>query len=197
MNRNRILLLLAAAALVAGCAAPITKVGGGAVVVAERLNVHSDASWNQLPPHLSGQAPAAATWTVDGLGLDTMNFYVGVKDGTQMGQMPQGKDAQQIMFKSAMQPHEVVSMFGNLYSRDGSSFTLDKLESADFLGGKGFRFHYTVVRKLDEVKLSGLGWATVRNGELHAITFTAPEKGFFPRHATKVERVAATAALKG
>lgn len=194
---KRIVLALATAAVLAGCAAPITKVAGGPVVLAERMNVQGDVAWNQLPPHLSGQAPAAATWTVDGLSLDTMNFYVGVKDGTQMGTMPQGKEAQQIVFKSAMQAHEVVAMFGNLYSRDGSSFTLDKLESAEFLGGKGYRFHYTVVRKLDEVKLAGVGWAAVRSGELHAITFTAPHKGFFPRHAAKVEKVAATAQLKG
>lgn len=195
--KQRILVALATVVVLAGCAAPITKVGAGPVVLAERMNVQGDAAWNQLPAHLSGQAPATATWTVDGLGLDTMNFYVGVKDGTQMGTMPQGKDARQIVFKAAMQPHEVVTIFGNLYSRDGSSFTLDKLESAEFLGGRGFRFQYTVVRKVDEVKLSGLGWATVRGGELHAMTFTAPQKGFFPRHVTKVEKIAATAALKG
>lgn len=194
---KKIILALATAALLVGCAAPITKVAGGPVVLADRLSVQGDATWNQLPPHMSGQAPAAATWTVDGLALDTMNFYVGLKDGAQMGTVTQGKDTQPIVFKAAMQPHEVVTMFGNLYSRDGSSFSLDKLEPADFLGGKGYRFDYTVVRKVDEVKLAGRGWATVRNGELHAITFTAPHKGFFPRHATKVEKIAATAALKG
>jgi hypothetical protein len=196
MNK-RVFLILAATTIVAGCATPVTKVGSGPVVLAERMSVQSDAAWNQLPVHLSGQAPATATWTVDGLGLDMVNFYVGVKDGTQMGAMPQGKDAQQIVFKASMQPHEVVSVFGNLYARDGSSFTLDKLESADFLGGRGFRFQYTVVRKVDEVKLSGVGWATVRNGELHAITFTAPQRGFFPRHSAKVEKIVAGAALKG
>jgi hypothetical protein len=197
MKTTQFLFCIAAAAVISGCAAPITRVAGGPVVVAERMSVQGDDGWNQLAPHLSHQAPAAATWTTDGLGLDTMNFYVAVKDGTKMGDLPQGKDARQILFQSAMQPHEVVSMFGNLYSRDGSSFTLDKLESAEFLGGKGFRFHYTVVRKVDEVKLAGLGWATVREGQLHAITFTAPQKGFFPRHAAKVEKIATTALLKG
>ncbi len=190
-------LVLAAALVLAGCATPITKVGGGqASVVAERLTVTSDAAWNQLPKPPGTQEAYATTWTVDGTALDALHFYVGVKDGTRMGTMPQGNEAQPIVFKAAMQPHEVVALFESLYARDGSSFKLDKLEPAEFLGGKGFRFNYTVVRKFDDVRLSGSAWATVRDGELHAITFTAPALGFHPRLASKVEAVAASARLK-
>ncbi len=71
-----------------------------------------------------------------------------------------------------------------------------KLEPADFLGGKGFRFRYTVVRKADDVRLSGVAWGTVRDNELFALTFTAPRAGFFARHEKRVEEIARSARLK-
>ena len=38
--------MLGSAAFLVGCAAPITKVAGGSIVLAERLSVQGDAAWN-------------------------------------------------------------------------------------------------------------------------------------------------------
>ncbi len=192
MNR-RLLALLAAAALLAGCAAGVTKIAAGEAVVGERMGVPVDAAWNQLEGRVSGTV-SAALWTTEGLPVDQLNFYVGLKDGTTLAQNT-AKEQRPIAFKTGMQPHEVVALFESLYTRDGSTFKLDRLDAATFLGERGWRAQFTVVRKFDEVRLTGSAWGTVRNGELFAITFTAPALVFYPRQIGKIEQIAASARL--
>jgi hypothetical protein len=190
---KKILLALAVVAVLAGCA-NVVKVSPGDAVVADRIRVPVDAAWNQFnPPFVAGKA--AAMWTQEGLAIDQLNFYVGLKDGDEVAAAQSDKQ-RALVFKSAMQPHELVALFESLYTRDGSTFTLDKLEPAEVLGQRGWRAQYTVVRKFDEVRLSGSAWGTVRNNELYAMTFAAPAVGFYPRLSPKVEKVVAAARFK-
>jgi hypothetical protein len=191
---KRLLSLLLVAALLGGCAA-VTKVGPGDAVVANRLAVPTDAAWNQFGGQFSG-SNAAAVWTTEGLAIDQLAFYVGIKDGDALAQN-NGKEQRPLNFKATMQGHEIAALFESLYTRDGSSYKVDKLEGATFLGQRGWRVQFTAVRKIDDVKLSGLVWATVRDGQLHAMSFSAPTRAFYPRLAPKVEQIAAKASLKG
>lgn len=190
---KRLLPALAAAALLAGCA-NVVRVAPGEALVGDRVKVPVDAAWNQFgPPLVAGKA--AALWTQEGLAIDQLNFYVGLKDGDELA--PAQSDKQRaLVFKAAMQPHEVLALIESLYTRDGSTFTLDRLEPAEVLGQRGWRARYSVVRKFDEVRLSGSAWGTVRNNELFAMTFVAPAVGFYPRLAPKVEQVVAAARFK-
>jgi hypothetical protein len=190
---KRLLSLLLVSAVLAGCAAAV-KVGGGTAIVADRLSVPSEAAWNQLPGVHSG-TNAAAVWTTEGLAIDQVAFYVGVKDGDALANTA-GKDQRPLNFRAAMQGHEIASLFEALATRDGSSYKLERLEPVDFLGQRGWRVRYTVVRKFDDVKLSGSLWAAVRDGQLHAINFAAPALAFYPRLAPKVEQIAAAARIK-
>jgi hypothetical protein len=92
-----------------------------------------------------------------------------------------------------MQPHEIVSMFEGMLTRDGSTFKLTKLEPSPFGGLKGFRFEYILIRKMDNVVLLGVGWGAVSKGELFALLYTAPRLGFYARHAPQVEKIALSA----
>lgn len=190
---KKILLSLTLALLLVGCA-QVTKIGPGEAVIAEKIGVPVDSGWNQFGGQFGG-SNAAALWTTEGLAIDQLNFFVGVKDGALIAANP-GKEQRPLAFKATMQPHEVVALFEAFYTRDGSSFKLDKLEVADFLGQRGWRAQYTVVRKIDDVKLSGSAWATVRSGELFALTFTSPSIGFYPRQIAKVEKAALAARFK-
>jgi hypothetical protein len=191
---NRLLGLLLAATLLGGCASAV-KIGVGEAVVADRIKLPIDAAWNQLPGPFSG-TNSSALWTTEGVTIDQVNFYVGVKDGAALAQNS-GNEQRPLNFKSAMQAHEIAALFESLYTRDGSIYTLDKLEGAEFLGQRGWRVQYTLVRKFDDVKLNGSIWATVRNGELYAMSFAAPALGFYPRLAPKVEQLAAKARFNG
>ncbi|MDP1692435.1 MAG: hypothetical protein Q8L49_10895 [Burkholderiaceae bacterium] len=190
---NKLLLSFAFVALLGACA-QVTKIGPGEAVIAERIGVPVDSGWNQFGGRFGG-SNAAALWTSEGLAIDQLNFYVGVKDGDLIAANP-GKEQRPLAFKATMQPHELVALFEAFYTRDGSSFKLDKLEATEFLGQRGWRANYTVVRKFDDVKLSGSVWATVRGGELFAMTFSAPAVGFYARQIAKVEKAAAAARFK-
>jgi len=191
---KKLALSLVVVALLAGCAG-VVKVGPGETVVGNKLAVTIDTAWNQF--NGAGQQGPSTLWTVDGITVDNLRFYAGLKDGDLLApNAPQAKDARPLAFKAAMRPDEIVALYQGLYSRDGSSFTLDKMEPTEFVGSKGFRFQYTVVRKVDEVKLSGVAWVAVRDGQLYAMTYTAPRLGFFTRHSVQVEQIAKSARVK-
>ena len=182
--------LFAAVALTAGCA-QMANVASGEVVLKDRLAVQVDRPWNQFE---RGLADNTMTWTRDGVTVDSLRFYIGLKDGELIAPTPaEPKGQRPLAFRASMQAAEVVELFEGLYSRGGSSFKLEKLSPDTFVGTPGFRFEFTALRKADDVRLRGVGWGAVRNGELFAITFTAPRLAFFPQHAPSAEAVARSA----
>lgn len=182
--------LFAAVALTAGCA-QMANVASGEVVLKDRLAVQVDRPWNQFE---RGLVDNTMTWTRDGVTVDSLRFYIGLKDGELIAPTPaEPKGQRPLAFRASMQAAEVVELFEGLYSRGGSSFKLEKLSPDTFVGTPGFRFEFTALRKADDVRLRGVGWGAVRNGELFAITFTAPRLAFFPQHAPSAEAVARSA----
>lgn len=180
----------------AGCVS-VAKVDSGDRPIGDRLVVTIDGPWNQLnAPNLG----PAQTWTMEGLPVDQLLLYSGIKNGqvihaerTAAGSGPKPKV---FAFRSNMQPDEIVAMFEGMLTRDGSRFELVKLEPAPFGGGKGFRFDYALTRKIDNVQLSGIGYGTVSKGELFAIVYMAPKLAFFARHVARVEQLCRSARVK-
>lgn len=180
-------------AFMAGCAA-VSKVETGNVVVRDRLVVSVDSAWNKFERGPSDNVP---TWTIEGITIDALQFFVGIKDGQVIAPTPSaGKQVQPLVFKSSMQPAEVVSLFEGLFTRDGSTFTVEKLEPADFLDGQGFRVEYAMVRKRDDVRLRGFAYGAIRQGELFVVNYMAPRLGFYPKYAPRVESMIRTARVK-
>lgn len=184
---------LAVAVTLAGCAA-VSKVSSGDALVRDRLAVTVDMAWNKFE---RGLGDNTTVWTVEGITIDALQFYVGVKNGELIAPTPrEGKGVLPLAFKSAMQPADIVALYQGLWTRDGSAFTLDKLEPAPFIGENGFRLEYSLTRKVDEVHLRGVAWGAVRNGELFLINYSAPRLGFFGRHIAQVEKLAASAQVR-
>jgi hypothetical protein len=183
------------AALVAGCAA-MSKVEPGQQVVSDRLMVDLDGPWNRF--NRSGLAGLdVPTWTVEGFTVDRLQFFVAIKDGEPIADRPKGaREQRPLTFHASMKAHEIVALFEGLYTQDGSTFTLDGIEPVSFVGGPGFKFSYTLVRRADDVKLSGVGYGAVQNAELTAIVYSAPRLGFFPRYRAQIEKMALGARLK-
>lgn len=181
------------AILVAGCAT-VSKVERGNQVVADRLVVTLDGPWNKFENIAGFTVP---TWTVEGITVDRLQFFTAIKDGDPL-MRPAGDAAgkRPLTFRSSMQPHEVAALFQSMLTADGSTFTLTRLEPTQFLGGDGFRFYFSVVRRIDDVRLSGLCYARIVNGQLFAVLYTAPRLGFYPRYQGQVEKMAQTATLR-
>ncbi|MBI5255629.1 MAG: hypothetical protein HY855_03950 [Burkholderiales bacterium] len=189
MNLFRLFVVSMLLAL-AGCA-NVAKVSTGEVTVEDRIVMTLGAAWNQV--NLPNRRKPVL-WTQDGITVDALEWWIGVRDGDNLVEV--AKDKRPLTFRASMEPHELASLFEGVYGKDGSTFKLDRLAPTDFLGGKGYRLDGSVVRKADDVRVAGVAWFTVRNGELFAMTFTAPRLGFFPRHQGKVEQVARSARPK-
>ncbi len=188
------LAMLAFSLLLAACAAPVTRVEVGEVTVGKRMAVKVDAAWNQFGGGLTAGIP---TWTMEGITIDALRFYTDVKDGQTFGPANPPKGRQPLIFKAAMQPADIGALFQSLQTQDGSSFTLDKLEPTEFLGGTGFRFEYSTIRKVDEVPLKGVAYGRVRDGELFLVSYSAPRLVFFPRYQSRVESLIRSVSLRG
>jgi hypothetical protein len=192
MKRWIILILLAA---LAGCVS-VTKVDSGERAIGERMTVNIEGAWNHL--NAPGLGPAQ-TWTMEGLAVDQLLLYSGVKSGQVIhaeraaGSGPAPKS---FSFRGNMQPDEIVAMFEGMLTRDGSRFTLLKLEPFTFGGTRGFRFEYELTRKVDNVQLLGRGYGTVDKSELFALLYSAPRLAFFARHEARVESIARGVRLK-
>jgi hypothetical protein len=192
---RRLLLLLVAFEL-AGCAVvpKMEKVESPQQNIGARLEVTLDQTWNHFQ---SAQIAPARVWTTEGLPIDELRVYAGVKGGEAIDAgAPVVAGAKKIEFRAGMQPDEIVAMFEGLYTKGGSTFKLDKLEPWSFGGEKGFRFEFTFTRKVDGVVNLGVGYGTVSKEELFALLYFAPRLGFFPRNKDKVEQVARSARLK-
>jgi hypothetical protein len=174
----------------------VAKVETGDRPVGDRLVVTLDGPWNQLnAPNLG----PAQTWTMEGLPVDQLLLYSGIKNGQAIHAeraAAGGVKPKVFAFRSTMQPDEIVALFEGMLTRDGSRFELVKLEPAAFGGGKGFRFDYSLTRKIDNVQLTGVGYGAVSKGELFAIVYTVPRIAFFARHSAKVEQLCRSARIK-
>jgi len=176
-----------------GCVS-VAKVETGEHTVGDRMAVTLMGAWNHVnAPNLG----PAQVWTMEGLPADQLLLFSGLKDGEAVHATAVAERGKKnFVFRSKMQPDEIANLFEGAFSRDGSSFKLVKLEPAAFGGGKGVRFEYSMVRKVDNVQLSGLGYAGVSRGELFAIIYMAPRLAFFDRHVASVDQIARSARVK-
>ena len=190
MRRIVCLLLLS---VLAGCVS-IAKVEKGDRAVGSRMIVAIEGPWNHVDA--PGTGPAE-TWTMEGLPVDQLLLYSGLKDGEAIHSTSRGgANAKRFSFRANMEPTEIVALFEGMFTRDGSRFKLTRLAPVEFAGHKGFRFDYALTRKVDNVQLLGMGYGTVSKGELFAIVYMAPQLAFFARHKNRVEHMAGAARLK-
>jgi hypothetical protein len=181
------------AGVLAACVT-VSKIDTGEQTIGERMLVTLEGPWNQV--NTPAMEPAKV-WTMEGLPLDQLLVYSGIKNDEKVsGPAPGAAARKDFVFRSSMQPDEVVTMFEGMLTRDGSQFKLVKLEPASFGGEKGFRFEYSIVRRGDNAQLSGVGFGAVSKGELFALLYHAPRLTFFPRHQPRVEQIARSARLK-
>lgn len=178
----------------AGCA-HLGVVEPGPAVVRERLELQVEGRWNRVDRGLPDETP---TWTQQGLTLDQLRFYVGVKDGSPLvgsaAEAPPG--ARTPVFRAGLQAADIVRLFEQLHARDGSVVELRRLAPDTFVGQSGFVFEFEWIRRADDLRLRGTGWGAVVQGELHAITYTAPRLVFHDRGIGAVRAMARSARLR-
>ena len=194
ITRFGLLLTIAAMLLMTGCVS-VEKVATGAQSMGERMSVQIEGPWNRV----NLPNTVAQYWTMEGMPIDQLMIHSGIRhEGLLHAESSANTDGRvkSFRFRSNMTPDEIVSALEGTISRDGSSFTLIKLEPAVFGGVKGFRFEFQLLRKSNNLPLKGVGLGAVSKGELFSIVYLAPRMGFFDRHIANVEKIAASARIK-
>lgn len=188
----RYLAILAMAIALSGCVS-VAKVETGQRSVGDRMTVKLEGAWNHISA--PGMGPAEF-WTMEGLPVDQLALYSGIRDGQAMHAEQGGSRVKTFSFRSSMQPDEIVGMFEGMLTMDGSRFKLIKMEPSSFGGLKGFRFDYSLIRKRDNVQLTGFGYSAVSKGELFAILYMAPRLHFFPLYSARADQISRSALIK-
>lgn len=201
---RRLALLLLAAALATGCTTAVKM--EGEQVVNHRLRVQVSDAWNRI--QAPGDGEPFDTWTREGLPLDHLRFWGGVKPGQALMIRPmvflrrEDQKAPRVpTFRAGLAPEQLVSLFEELYATSGA-VTVTKVDPVVFAGQKGVRFEFTLERRSDELGMRGVGWVAVRrdalqNEELFAATFVAPRLAFFDLLLPLAEAVVGTARIRG
>ncbi len=193
------LLSLLLAVLVAGCA-NIAKVEGEQVVN-QRLAVQLAEAWNKVS--IPGDSQPYDRWTQEGLSLDELRLWDGIRPGQPLmtlppGSVPAGQKAPRVpTYAAGMAPDQLVSLLESVYSADGSLVSVTRVEPWLFAGERGVRFEFTVVRKRNDLQMNGVAWVSVRKDELFAASFVAPRLAFYPRLLPKAEAVVRSAQIRG
>ena len=193
-------LALALLGLMVGCTS-VLKVEGD-YEVGKRLVVKVAEPWNKIPVGGGNNPHPFELWTMEGLPLDQLRFWVGIAPGQSLLRKAPTAPAGQVApraptYVAGMGLDQLVNLFEILYASDGSMITITKIDAAEFVGERGARFEFSVLRKGDDVALLGVGWVAVRKAELFAATFVAPKLSFFPRLLPKAEAVIRSAQIKG
>jgi hypothetical protein len=190
---------LAAAALcaLAGCA-QMVKVEPGQVTIKETLRMNTTNAWNrfELQFPLSVAPGASEVWTQDGITLDALAFFIGVAEGQTLGSVLPGSKKKLPLFRATMTPGEIVELYEQMVTQDGSAFTLTRVAPGRFGGQPGFRFEHTITRKSDGVLLKGMGEGAVVKGKLYLAAFTAPSIYYYGRYLPMVEPLLASTEIR-
>jgi hypothetical protein len=198
------LIALLLAVLLAACTS-IAKMEGDQVVN-DRLTVHVTGAWNKVRDHL--ESDPYDTWTQEGVPLDHLRFWGGVRPGQPLVIKPaffsraaDAKEPRVPTFRPGLPAEKLVSLFEEVYALDGT-VAITKVEPAVFAGHNGVRFEFTLARRSDDLNMLGVGWVAVRpdpmwGEELFAATFVAPKLSFYGRLLPLAEAVVKSARVRG
>jgi hypothetical protein len=164
----------------------------------ELLKVEVNEAWNQF--NIPGAQQPFTIWTQNGLAIDQLRIWAGLRPGQPMltpppGNGPNGQPRKAPTWQAGMGSEQIVNLLETLYAFDGSSVTLQKAEPARFAEQAGVRCELLVVRKSDDLPVRVVAWAAVRNNELYLMSFFAPRMAFYDRMLPKVEALVATARI--
>jgi hypothetical protein len=197
------LLALLLAALLAACSSMSRM--EGEQVVNDRLAVDVPQAWNRITDRW--EVDPYDTWTQEGIPLDHLRFWGGVRPGQPLMSKPamfsraaDAKERRVPTFRMGLTPEKLVGLFEELYATAGT-VTITKMEPTVFAGQKGVRYEFTLLRRRDDLTMQGVGWVAVRQDavygeELYAATFVAPRLSFYERLLPMAESVVKSARVK-
>lgn len=162
---------------VAGCA-QFSLIEPAPTMIGDMYSVTPRIQWN------SSKTGKYEIWTVDGLGLQRLQFITGIEDNEALYA---GKQYEKIVFKKNMTATEIMDLVAASFAADEAR----KIETKNFkpyqFGGySGFKCDLSFVKK-EGLEWDGLVLGAVVKGKLHLILYTGTRAHYFPKYRTEVE----------
>lgn len=147
-------------------------------VARSALTVTPPAAWNRTPA--AHGVRKVEVWTLNGELLDSIIFVGGLEDGEAWVRQRRRDTRQVPVFRSAMQPQEIVEMLETSYRvRTGATvFEPRGLAPARFAGAPGFRFDFRYLTT-DDIARRGRAVGAVIDGRLYMAVLDAAELHYF------------------
>lgn len=187
-------ILLPAGPALAGNAlmAPSTPVA----VAKSAMTVTPDKEWNRLSARPGRNSE---TWTLDGDGLNGVNFYGGIESGRTLFREVSRKTKPLPHFSTTMLLTDIPELFENSYriALNTTLFEVGGIEPMTFMGQPGIRFTYSFKRQQENVSRRGEATAAIIGKRLFLISFEAPSIYYFDRDIASYRSIVASASMVG
>jgi hypothetical protein len=181
------LVLMAVAGLLAGCAR-YTLVEPRPRTIADLYTVDPQTRWSSVT---DGKWEV---WTVDGPGLEAIQFLTGLADGEPLFR---AADAQKRMtFRTTMSPSELTELLvDGLTSTGAQNVTVTNLRPQKFGSADGFRCELTFMTKNGLAK-QGLAAGGVVKDRLYLVLYTGAKLHYYEAHRDDAEKIVQSIRLK-
>lgn len=168
----------------------------GDVAVAGKLMLATPlAGWNSSTAQPSERSER---WTRDGLALNELTFFAGVRDGEALYFKPFLADKDLPKFRSDMLPTELVELFENSNRAilGSSVFTIGKVEPSMLGKYDAVRFAYSYAAQDEGLTRRGEAVAAIVEGRLYLVNFVAPAIHYFDRDIAEIRQLISTLQLR-
>lgn len=149
------------------------------VEIGGAYSVDSQISWSK---QVVGKTEI---WTVDGPGLEAVQFFKGLEDGDTLYKPLPDEDLP--VFESDMRASEVMEFVVDSLSRRGAAgIEASGLRPETFGSVPGYRFDLTF-QTTDGLMMRGMAFGAVIEEELQLILYTGTRTYYFDRYEDRVE----------
>lgn len=133
-------------------------------------------------------------WTLDGTNLNEVYFVSGLEPGQTLYRDRKKKEQPLPTFSASMELTDIPDFVesSTRLALNTSVFEMTGVEPSTLGGHPAVRFTYEYAVEGSALQRKGLGVGTVVDGNLHLVTFAAPEIYFFDRDLPKVEAIIAS-----
>jgi hypothetical protein len=153
-----------------------------------RMKITPESDWNRssMRPSKRGES-----WTRDGISLNELTFYAGIKPGEPIFRQGYAQDQKLPKFKAEMLPTDLVEMFeaSNRVLLQSSVFKVEVTEPAKLGKHNAVRFKYSYAVQVEDLPRKGEAIAAIVEGELYIVNFIAPSLYFFDRDISEVRKM--------
>jgi hypothetical protein len=181
------LVLMAVAGLLAGCAR-YTLVEPRPRTNADIYTVDPQTRWSSVT---DGKWEV---WTVDGPGLEAIQFLRGLADGEPLFR---AADAQKRMtFRTTMSPSELAELLvDGLTSTGAQNVTVTNLGPQKFGSVDGFRCELTFMTKTGLAK-QGMAAGSIVKDQLYVVLYTGAKLHYYQAHRNDAEKIVQSIRMK-